>query len=258
MAWSERFFTQRRLTSKLKHLVLQPYVKEFAYHLGSVRPVVYYVDGFAGRGVYEDGDVHEDGSPLLIAKLAQQMKGSQHPFDLRCLNVESNRKRFNDLEAATAPFRPEIVEQNFHASFDDVIPEVLDRVAESPTFFFIDPFGTKGIAFARLSPVFKRRWTNEVLITFHTDGIAKKAGWFRKENSADATERENARQFIDHLASALNISISKLRSGWLETAAKGNTAAFEERVVNYYLKQLRSAETLFKYVKPFKVRVLRS
>lgn len=69
MDWSGRFFEQRRLTSKIKHLVLQGYVKEFAYHLGSVRPVVYYIDGFAGAGGYSHGSVHEDGSPLLIARL---------------------------------------------------------------------------------------------------------------------------------------------------------------------------------------------
>jgi three-Cys-motif partner protein len=204
--------------------------------------------------VYEEHDLHEDGSPLLIAKLASQIKASQHPFDLRCLNVESNRKRFDDLETATAPFKPEIVECNFHASFEQVIPDVLARVAESPAFFFIDPFGTKGIAFAKLLPVFKRRWTNEVLITFHTDGIAKKAGWFRKEDSPDPIERDNARRFIDHLAAALNIQVGKLRDGWRETADKGNTAAFEDRAVRYYLRQLRSRETRFKYVKPFKVR----
>lgn len=134
------------------------------------------------------------------------------------------------------------------------IPDILQRVAESPAFFFIDPFGTKGIAFRKLTPIFKRRWTNEVLITFHTDGIAKKAGWFRKENSADPMEKENAQHFLDHLAAALNISLAKLREGWRQTADKGDTPAFEERAVGCYLKQLRSRETRFKFVKPFKVR----
>src|SRR5207247_959919 len=104
MAWSEEFFTRRRFTSKLKHLVLQRYVKEFAYHLGSARSVVYYVDGFAGAGVYEDASIREEGSPLLVARLAQQIKESVRPFDLRCLNVESNRRRFQSLQLATEPF----------------------------------------------------------------------------------------------------------------------------------------------------------
>src|SRR5712671_4749242 len=138
MEWSEQFFTQRRLTSKLKHLVLRPYVKEFAYHLGSARRVVYYVDGFAGAGVYREGSFSEDGSPLLIARLAQNINTSLGPFELRCLNVESNRKRFASLEKATESFRPKIVEQNYRASFVDVIPDILARIGSAPAFFFID------------------------------------------------------------------------------------------------------------------------
>ncbi len=53
MPWDDEFFTERRrLTSKLKHFVLRRYVKEFAYHLGTV----YYVDGFAGAGEYRTGE----------------------------------------------------------------------------------------------------------------------------------------------------------------------------------------------------------
>lgn len=52
-SWRQAFFTERRLTSKLKHLVLERYVKEFAYHLGSAYTTVYYVDGFAGPGAYQ-------------------------------------------------------------------------------------------------------------------------------------------------------------------------------------------------------------
>jgi three-Cys-motif partner protein len=254
MEWSEQFFfTRRRLTSKLKHLVLQGYVKEFAYHLGSVRRVVYYVDGFAGAGTYSDAAIREDGSPLLIAKLAQQIKTSSRPFDLRCLNVESNRRRFASLESATEPFRPNIVENNYQASFVDVIPNILNRIADAPAFFFIDPFGTKDIAFNDLLPVFTRASTTEVLITLHTDGIAKKAGWFARENAKDPAVRAMARKFTAHLAAALDVPLEQLRSGWLDTGEKGDTEAFENRVLRYYLRRLRSKRTRFKFAKPFRV-----
>lgn len=253
MAWSEQFFTRRRLTSKLKHLVLQRYVKEYAYHLGSKRPVVYYVDGFAGAGLYEDESIREEGSPLLIARLAQQIKASPRPFDLRCLNVESNRKRFQSLERATEIFPSAIIEKNYHSAFADVIPDIFERIGDAPAFFFIDPFGTKDIAFKALRPIFNRPDRTEVLITFQTDGIAKKAGGFRHEDSSDPVEREKARKFTQHLASALGIDLPKLREGWRETAARGDTTSFESRAVGYYLKRLRSNVTQFKFTKPFKV-----
>lgn len=257
MEWSKQFFTRRRLTSKLKHLVLQSYVKEFAYYLGSARRVVYYVDGFAGPGVYRGANA-EDGSPLLIASLAQQIANSPHPFELRCLNVESDPDRFESLEQATRPFQPRVVEKNYNASFVEVIPEILRAVADAPTFFFIDPFGTKDIAFRELLPLFKRSYTTEVLVTLHTDGIAKKAGYFAREKSENAKDREIASKFTTHLAAALNISLEKLRDGWLQTGAKGDTEAFETRALEYYLKQLRSRHTQFNFVKPFRVRYYRA
>src|SRR5438045_1523024 len=115
MAWDDEFFIRRRLTSKLKHYVLRRYVKEFAYHLGSTNPTVYYVDGFAGSGVYEE--TAEDGSPLLIARLAQELRTGPNPVTLRCINVEDARRRFDDLEAATRPFIPEVVETNIRGTF---------------------------------------------------------------------------------------------------------------------------------------------
>lgn len=255
MAWDRQFFDQRRLTSKLKHIVLSGYVKEFAYHLGSVRDVIYYTDGFAGAGSYAHGSTSEDGSPLLIARQAKQIRMSAHPFNLRCLNVEANRKRFESLEAATAPFKPEIVEQNYHSTFIEALPDILRRVGHAPAFFFIDPFGTKGIAFKELLPIFQRRDRTEVLITLHTDGIAKKAGYFRREDSSDSKVRATALELTQHLASALGISHARLRKGWLESA---NTAEFEDRVLKYYLKRLVANDTQFNYAKAFRVMYYRN
>jgi three-Cys-motif partner protein len=246
MAWDEQFFIQPRLTSKLKHLVLRAYMKEFAYHLGSVRPVVYYVDGFAGAGAYGHDTRTEDGSPLLIARLAQEISTYSRPIDLRCLNVESDLKRFRSLEEATEPFRPGIVEKNYHGSFAELIPEILSRIGSAPTFFFIDPFGTKDIAFADLLPIFNRERRTEVLITLHTDGIAKKAGYFARE---DAT----ARKLTAHLAAALGVSLERLRQVWSETGKLKDTTQFENRALAYYLRRLRSNATRFAFTKAFKV-----
>src|SRR5688572_1205662 len=125
MPWSDDFFDERRLTSKLKHYVLRRYVKEFAYHLGSTNPTVYYVDGFAGSGVYRESG--EEGSPLLIARLARDLRTGLTPVTLRCINVEGDKGRFEDLEAATREYMPDVVERNISATFTEAIPEILQR-----------------------------------------------------------------------------------------------------------------------------------
>jgi len=87
----------------------------------------------------------------------------------------------------------------------EAIPQILSQIGDAAAFFFIDPFGTKDIPFEDLLPVFRRKARTEVLITLHTDGIAKKAGWFAKLDSPIVKDRENARKLTEHLAAALDI-----------------------------------------------------
>ena len=251
MAWSDEFFDERRLTSKLKHYVLRRYVKEFAYHLSSTNPTVYYIDGFAGSGRYRDT---EDGSPRLIARLARELRAGSKPVTLRCINVEEHRGRFENLEAATQEFMPDVVEKNIRGTFVEAIPEVLERIGSAAAFFFIDPFGTKDIAFNDLLPVFRRPSKTEVLINLQTDGIAKKAGWFGNFDSTDAQKRELAKKMTVHLAAALDVSVERLRAVWQNAMQGGGTAEFEERVRKWYTQRIKTSKrTSFRYSKSFKV-----
>ena len=255
-SWRYAFFVQRRLTSKLKHLILECYVKEFAYYLGSVRPSLYYVDGFAGPGTYrkQNGQT-EPGSPVLVAELAKRLQKTNAPFQLKCLNVETDPFLFQTLEEVTATFRPHIVEKNFLGSFTQALPDVLQRIGNAPAFFFIDPFGTKGIAFTDLLPVFGRQAVTEVLITLHTDGIAKKAGYFALMDDPDARKQRLAQVFTHMLAAALSVRWDELRSWWRESVEgrQGGTDAFEERVLHHYLTILRGANTKFRFTKALPV-----
>ncbi len=253
MGWSNEFFTEpRRLTSKLKHYVLERYVKEFAYYLGSTNRVVYYVDGFAGSGTYKE--TGEDGSPLLIARLARRLQTGPNSVTLRCINVEEDKGRFENLAAATADFMPDVVEQNLRGTFVGALPEILERIGNAAAFFFIDPFGTKHIAFKDLLPVFQRTATTEVLVNLQTDGIAKKAGWFANFDSPDAQKRETAPKLTVHPAAALDVSVAQLRAVWQDAMRKGGTDEFEERVRKWYTERIKDSErTSFRFSKSFKV-----
>ena len=188
---------------------------------------------------------------MLIARQAEEFRNWTHrPFELRCLNVEANKKRFASLEAATAAFKPHIVEHNYKSTFIAALPDILKRIGTAPAFFFIDPFGTKGIAFKDLLPIFVRSARTEVLITLHTDGIAKKAGYFRHEDSDDSAARHLARELTEHLAAALDIRRDKLRDGWRDSLS---TTEFEERVLQYYVKRLTLKPSRFKFAKSFRV-----
>jgi hypothetical protein len=129
--WDEAFFqAELKATTRIKHMVLGADIEKFAYHMPAL---LYYVDGFAGAGVYAAGGTDQVGSPVLIARVGQRMQASKPGFHLRCINVEKTPSTYAQLERVTAPFRPDIVEINFHGPFIDFIPDILERIKEAPT-----------------------------------------------------------------------------------------------------------------------------
>ncbi len=254
--WDETFFVKSRLSSKLKHLILEDYINEFARHLGSVRKTIYYVDGFAGPGIYrrKRGEI-ERGSPIRIAEFAKQLRATKASFLLKCLNVEEHLGRYRQLKEATAVFSDQIVEKNYHASFTDALGDILHRIGNAPTFFFLDPFGTKGLPFKELLPLFRRTARTEVFINFQTDGITKKAGWLPSLADCNSEKRKQAWALTENLVNLLAVSREELSAWWAEYVINrnGGTDAFERRALQHYLTLLMSSNTKFQFTKAFPV-----
>jgi three-Cys-motif partner protein len=125
-------------------------------------PAIAYVDGFAGPGVYEKGEI---GSPIIAlnAALEQQRK---HPkmaaTNLIFLFVEQKKDRAERLQecvdALQVPsnFRVKIVgETSFEAGFRKNLLDWYRSRGQSlpPTFAFIDPFGWTGVPFGLVKEI---------------------------------------------------------------------------------------------------------
>ncbi|GAA3436093.1 hypothetical protein GCM10018954_057020 [Kutzneria kofuensis] len=65
---SRTFFRERRAQAVFKHGILSRYPVVFAAKTGWRGRPVAYLDGYAGRGEYEDGS---PGSPLLLSEKAE-------------------------------------------------------------------------------------------------------------------------------------------------------------------------------------------
>jgi three-Cys-motif partner protein len=246
-SWDNAFFQEeKKVTSRIKHQVLEAYIEKFSYHMTEV---LYYIDGFAGPGGYRTAEgLLEPGSPVLAAQVGERVHASKPQFNLRCINVEENPSRYRQLMKATAPYRPHIVEENYPGRFTDYILDILERIKEWPAFFFIDPFGTKGVAFTDLLPVLNRGFTTEVLVTLHTAGIAKKAGYFAWMEDNDIRKRRIGTAQTANLAAALAVPHDELRKWW-----GLDPVSFEKRVLEHYLHQLRMPHTRMQFTKAFPV-----
>jgi three-Cys-motif partner protein len=143
---SKEFFKVPQGAAILKHAILENYLPAFVGKVGLSAPAhrVFYLDGFAGAGVYDDGT---PGSPLLAARTARYL--AEHKLrNLECIYVERDLDVYDRLVAALAdtphrfhPFRNDIA---------DVIDDVLRICDGAPLFAFLDPFGLLGMPFERV------------------------------------------------------------------------------------------------------------
>ena len=155
--------------------------------VGSQSPLVYCVDGFAGAGVYEDGSL---GSPLLMAKLADDAASWSHPINLKIVNVESDRENFLSLSERTLQWTERGVIRNLHGQFGNLVPEILSEIGGTRALFFIDPFGPTDLSFSNLLPIFERpQRVTELIINFDLDGLRRIADTLYSKAQAPQTRK---------------------------------------------------------------------
>ncbi len=166
------FFEELQEWSERKLRLLEKYLDASVRILGSIDQV-YYVDGFAGAGIYGDG---AKGSPLRAAELAESIAQANKPYRLRCINVEEDDDNFNNLAGHTARFGNLVV--NIHGPFADNVGRILATIGDRPAVFFLDPFGVKGMDWSVVKRIIVRPGRTDVWIRFDTRLVRRLSGFF--------------------------------------------------------------------------------
>jgi len=193
------FHAERKAWSQIKHRILGSYLSLFLGKLGGRGDHVYYVDGFAGQGRYDDG---QDGSPLIVADIAANPTQTSRVGVLKCINVEADENTFQNLERATAPYAEQGIVKNYHARLEDVLPSILQDIGESTAFFFIDPFGTEGAELSTLETIKKRRGKTEVLVRYDDTRVHRLIQWSQSniERWWEPKFQKTAQAFVPRIA----------------------------------------------------------
>ena len=143
----------------LKHSILDAYLIRWALKILRFRrhgARVCYVDGFAGAGHDKKGNL---GSPAIACRIAAQIRAILAPeipeAHMAIVVVEARRLWFDELTRYLEPFarsRPEEL-RAFKGDVNAHLDAILAFAGTAPTFFFLDPFGIKGLdaaAFPRM------------------------------------------------------------------------------------------------------------
>lgn len=182
--------------SHWKHEILINYLQQFSARLQR-RQLVYIVDGFAGPGIYEDG---QKGSPVLAAEEAQRTQENRW-YGIRCINVEGDKDVFQNLQRATANLSKYVT--NFHGSFAENVANILGEIGDSPALFFLDPIGIKGLEWDTLEPIYQRghgdeRAVTEMLVRYDVQTAMRLTG----ESKSEKTEI-NQPNWVDEIETEL-------------------------------------------------------
>jgi three-Cys-motif partner protein len=216
----DQFFNSAQSWSKRKHRLLGKYLVPFSSKVGSLSPEIYCIDGFAGRGRYDDG---YEGSPLVMARIADDCANWTNPVTLRLLNVESNRKNFASLSKVTQPWVTRGVVQNEKGQFGALVPNILSIIGETPALFFIDPYGPSPLHFDYLRPVLERKQSiTELIINFDVDGLRRLADDIRAN-----TKTEVGRKACDTIVSLVTSILGRDR--WKQFFGRDDLSAAQRQ-----------------------------
>jgi three-Cys-motif partner protein len=162
----------------VKHCLLEEYLPEWAFKVGSKWDSLVYVDGFAGPWQTTDPGYADSSFGLAINVLRHCQSGlydQGKPLKMVTILVEKNKSRFARLRVfAQENTTPTFPVHALHGAFVDKIPEIdklITRAAPHPfRFVFLDPEGWADIPMERLLPLLKDR-SCEVLINLMTKHI---------------------------------------------------------------------------------------
>lgn len=183
------FFAERKAAAVLKHGILGRYLRIFCSKTGLRSPDhrVIYLDGYAGPGMYDNG---EPGSPALAVGTAERLADCR---ELYGIYVENNPALAQELETRLAETgHQHIVLQG---TIEDHLEEVLATIGkDQPLLAFFDPFGlgvsmnllTSVMAHARYETGHRHGPATEVLLNFSRRGLERSAGHLTSSNRGPA------------------------------------------------------------------------
>jgi three-Cys-motif partner protein len=180
--------------TRAKHQILEKYLAAWFPILSRHNGRVLYIDGFAGRGRYNDGS---EGSPqramrtLINHPILKQRTACEFLF----MFIEKNADNAAALQAELQAFEdsgivpPNVKWDIINSSFDDQMQRLCDRMEaqgrnRAPTFAFIDPFGYTRFPMALLAQIAKSPNT-ELFINFMVGFVQRFLERDGQENAID-------------------------------------------------------------------------
>lgn len=174
----------KREQAYVKHCLLEEYLPDWAYKVGSKWDSLVYVDGFAGPWQTKHPDYADSSFGIAVDALRRCQtglhEGRGRDLHMESILVDQDRAAFAHLEEFAAGKRaPGFAVHPMCGQFVDQIPAIDQLIKERTQnpfqFVFLDPHGWADIPMQRLQPFLQKR-SCEVLINLMTRHIIRFLG----------------------------------------------------------------------------------
>ena len=172
----DQYWERQKLPSFFKHNLLGRYLPRFGGKTGARGRGIVYLDGFAGRGRYQDGS---PASAELILRIAEDQ--AQQGIRYQLFFHEADKESYGALATVVDEYVARGIQARAEPS--EVLtglPAVLRAAQGLPLFLFLDPCGL-GLPFEDLASTLNgsRRTTwppTEVLLNFSLEAVRRIGG----------------------------------------------------------------------------------
>lgn len=168
---NDDFFVEKKPWSKVKDELLGCYLKPYVAKILYTRKPLAYVDCFAGKGKFDDGN---SGSPLIALDIFQQgLAATKLDGNARIGAAFIDLNYASDLETNLSAYKGiKIVS----GAYEDNIDDLLKSKTGCNVFLYIDPYGIKALDCTKFDAFANGQFnTIELLINMNSFGFIREA-----------------------------------------------------------------------------------
>jgi len=169
-----------REPSYIKHYLIEKYLPDFAYKVGSSWKSLAYIDGFAGPWQTRTPDHSDSSFAVAVNELQQCQRGLRQrgrELKMQCILVDHDKSAFTHLEKfaqahATSGFEVHALTGDFVQNIPEIERLIKTYTPEAFRFVFLDPKGWADIPMLKLK-LFLQGRPCEVLVNLMTKHILR-------------------------------------------------------------------------------------
>lgn len=164
------FFKKKNPWSEIKDQLLGCYLVPYFAKIIGTRKKILYVDGFAGKGLFDDGNL---GSPLIALRIIKNSleKSRYDNISITACFIELNHTEA--LKDNICHYKDITI---ISGKYEDHIEKVLQGKQQQNVFLYIDPYGIKSLRFSVFDSLKSKQLNSvELLMNMNSFGFIREA-----------------------------------------------------------------------------------